>query len=87
MIVTAEEQEVTPRKKPENIDVSIPCAQECAEVAARLGIPVRAVRDVVAAFATDACERKVVGQVARIYKAHVDGLLPSSPAKAEAVAP
>jgi hypothetical protein len=77
MVVPTEAQNVTPRKPTETIEISVPVAKECAEVAAKLDIPVRAVRDVVAAHGTDILQRKLVNQVARIYAAHVNGLLPA----------
>lgn len=77
MKIPAEEQTVaTPRKAPESIEISVPVAAECLAVAEKLGIPYRSVRDVVAAHAADVLNRKILGQAARIYAAHVQGILP-----------
>lgn len=82
MVVAPEVQKVE-QKRPaaETIEIPVPCAPECAAVAETLGIPVRAVRDVVAAFGADVLKRKIVGQVGRIYAAHVNGLLPAQTEK------
>jgi hypothetical protein len=72
----APQQITTPRSAPETIEISVRCAAECAAVADKLGIPYRAVRDVVSAHATDILQRKIEGQVPKIYAAHVNGLLP-----------
>lgn len=75
--MTPDTQNVTtPRKPPESIQFELAIADEIREVAGKLGLPYGAVRDVVANFGTDVLERKVQGQVAKIFKAHIDGLLP-----------
>lgn len=79
MVVPAAQQNVAPReprKLAETIEISVEVGAEIDAVAKKLNIPYRSVRDVIAAHGEDVLRRKLVGQVAGIYAAHVNGLLP-----------